>query len=98
MLPDAPLGSGEGFWCKLALRLSEFWDWVDRRQIDAHAISALTMFGTIKLSLWAMAFAEHSNRPGLEVAAIIAAIGTPWAALQAAVIKFVFDARTESFK
>lgn len=92
------IGSGAGFWCKVALRFSEFWDWVDARQIDAHVVSALTLYGTVKISLWAMAFAEHGDRPGLEVAAIIAAVSTPWAALQAAVIKFVFEARTTSFK
>lgn len=86
-----------GFWCRTVHHLSQFWDWVDERQIDAHAVNAITMYGTVKITTWAMRFAENGDRPGIEVAAIIAAVSGPWAVLQAALVKFVFEARKGSF-
>ena len=88
----------KGWLCVVALRASQFWDFVDRRQLDAHAVSVVALAGTIMTSIWGWEFAWQSTRPGLEVAAILAALGGPWAALQAAVIKFVFDARASSFE
>jgi hypothetical protein len=51
------------------------------------------MFGTIKLTDWAMSFASKSDGTGVEIAAIIASVTAPYMALQAAAIKFYFDAR-----
>lgn len=79
------------------MRASQAWDWIDRRQIDAHLVNAVTLYGTIKITSWAMHFAEHADRPGIEVAAILAAVGGPWAILQGAMVKFVFDARRGTF-
>lgn len=87
-----------GWLCWLAWRASQAWDWIDRRQVDAHVISAVVLYGSIKITGWAMDFAHHGDRPGIEVAAIIAAVVTPWSALQAAAIKFVFETRTKSFE
>jgi hypothetical protein len=87
-----------GWLCWVAARASQAWDWVDRRQIDAHVVNAVTLCGTINITTWAMKFAEHGDRPGIEVAAIIAAVTAPWAALQAAMVRFVFDARKTSFE
>lgn len=81
----------------LAKRFSQCWDWVDRRQIDAHVVSFVVLWISIKITFWAMSYAQEGNRPGLEVAAIIAAIVGPWAALQGAVIKFVFATRQGSY-
>lgn len=70
------------------------WDWVDRRQIDKHALSVGIFYGTVKLTEWAMLYAAaHPDKPGIDIAAIIAAITAPYMALQAAAIKFYFDAR-----
>ncbi len=71
-----------------------FWDWVDDRDIDKGFISLVILYGTWEITRWAMAYAEHGQRPGLEVAAIIAAVTAPYAALQMAAIKFYFEART----
>lgn len=88
----------DGFFCILALRARQFWDWIDRRQIDAYAVSFVILYGTIKITEWAMAFADlHPDKPGLEIAAILGAIMVPWSALQTASIKFLFDARQRSF-
>lgn len=75
------------------------WDWIDRRQIDAYAVSLVILYGTVDIMRWAMRFAEtHSDKSGLEIAAIIAAIVTPYSALQAAAIKFLFEARKGTFE
>lgn len=73
------------------------WDWIDKRDIDKHVVSMAVLFGTIKVTEWSMMFASlHADKPGIEIAAIIAAVTTPYMALQAAVIKFYFDSRPTS--
>lgn len=83
-----------GWLCRLALRASQAWDFIDRRQIDAHVVSVVIMFGTIKVTAWAMAFAAaHADKPGADIALVIAAVLGPYSLLQGAAIKFYFDAR-----
>jgi len=75
--------------------LQRLWDWIDSRDIDKHVLSVGIFYGTVKLSSWAMAFAMlHADKPGIEIAAIIAAVTAPYMALQAAAISFYFKART----
>ena len=91
--------SDRGPLCWLAMRAGQFWDFIDKRQIDAHAYSVAILWGTVKITGWCMDYAtQMHDRPGLEVAAVIGAIIAPWSALQAAAIKFLFDARAGSFK
>lgn len=85
--------SDKGWLCWVALRAAQFWDFIDKRDIDKHAISMAILYGTVKITTWAMHFAEDGNRPGIEVAAIIGAVAAPYMALQAAAIKWYFDAR-----
>ncbi len=81
--------------CWLALRAGQFWDFVDKRDIDKHAVSLCILYGTVRVLEWAMAFtAAHPDKPGLEIAAIVGAVSAPYMALQAAAIRFYFDART----
>lgn len=90
--------SDKGFLCWVALRAAQFWDWIDRRQIDAYAVSAIILYGTIRITEWAMAFVDkHPDKPGLEVAAIIGAVMVPWTAMQGAAVKFLFEARKGTF-
>ena len=80
--------------CWAALRMSELWDWIDARDIDKHAVSVAIMLGTYKLTDWAMNYAwTNPGKPGLELAAVIAAVTGPYMALQAAAIAFYFNAR-----
>lgn len=73
--------------------LTRGWDWIDERQIDKHGVSLVVLYGTVTITRWAMSFGESSARPGLEIAAIIAAVTTPYSLLQAAAIAFYFKAR-----
>lgn len=79
--------------CRVALRASQLWDFIDNRQIDAHILTGFIVWGTYQVMAWAAHFAEVSTRPGMEVAAIIAAIMGPWSLVQGAALKFYFDAR-----
>lgn len=89
-------GDDRGWLCWLAMRASQAWDWIDHRQIDKHVVALAILYGTILVTRWAMSYAEHGDRPGLEVAAIVAAVIAPYMALQAVAIKWYFEARSSS--
>lgn len=75
--------------------LTILWDWIDKRDIDKHIVAGLVLWMTFKITDWAMHLAmNHPEKTGLEIAAIIGAIMVPWSALQAAAIKFFFEARS----
>ena len=80
--------------CQIALRAQQFWDWIDKRDIDKHVASVAILIGTGLVTTWAMGYAETAERPGLEVAAIIAAVLAPYMALQAGALAWYFKART----
>lgn len=81
----------KGWLCWLAVRLSELWDFVDRRDIDKHFISIVVMYGTVKITTWAMAYAEKFQ--GANTPLILAAVTAPYMALQAWALKSYFDSR-----
>lgn len=83
-----------GFWCTAALRFGQFWDFIDKRQIDKHAMAWASFGVTSYMIFWCMEFIwAHPERPGLEIGAIIAAMMLPWTPVQGAVIKWYFAAR-----
>jgi len=88
----------KGWARSIAQTVSHVWDWVDKRQIDVTAVSVTILYGSFKILLWSLEYATHANRPGLEVAAIIAAVAGPWSLMQGAALKFIFEARTKSFE
>lgn len=92
-LEDQNLTGWRAATCWIAQRASEFWEWVDKRDLDKHLVSLFILAGTVKITSWAMDFAENGDRPGLEVAAIIGAVVAPYMALQAAAVAFYFRAR-----
>ena len=75
--------------------VTRWWDWVDKRDIDKHAVSLAILYGTVRVTHWAMGYASaETDKSGLEVAAVIAAVSAPYMALQAAALSFYFRART----
>jgi hypothetical protein len=69
-------------------------DWIDKRDVDKHAVSLAVLYGTKVLTDWAMAFAAlHADKSGIELAAIIGAVTGPYMVLQGACIKFYFESR-----
>ena len=74
--------------------ITRWWDWIDSRDIDKHVISVAILWGTVKVTEWAMRYASlETDKSGVEVAAVIAAVCAPYCALQAAAISFYFKAR-----
>jgi hypothetical protein len=61
--------------------------WADRRHIVSvrTAVLAVTVWMTWEVTRWAFGFASSTPLPGIEAAAVIAAVTAPFAALQAAV-------------
>lgn len=91
--PDVP---AVGFFCTLALRFSQLWDFIDKRDIDKHMMSWAVFGITCYMLYWSMEFVwSHPDKPGLEVGAIVAALMLPWTPVQAKVIQWYFDSRTE---
>lgn len=85
----------KGWLCEVAMRCSQAWDFVDKRDLDKHAVSLVILIGTIKVLHWSFAFAEaHMDKSGSELALVIGAVTAPYMALQAAAISFYFKART----
>lgn len=76
--------------------LGALWDWIDKRDIDKHAVAVAVMWGTTRVTEWSMTYAMTypADASSVGSAAIIAAVTGPYMALQAAAIKFYFDART----
>lgn len=70
--------------------MKAFIAWIDRRHFVS--VRGLTMYVTLGLTVYvtleAFRFAYASNLPGIDIAAIIAAVTAPMAALQ----KYTFDA------
>jgi hypothetical protein len=73
--------------------LTEMWDFIDKREIDKHVVSAIIMLGTVKVIRWAMAFAA-AHAADQNTSIIIAAVELPYMALQAAAIQQYFKARS----
>ncbi len=78
--------------CWLARRLTEFWDFFDKRDIDKHLMAWATFYVTVALTSWAKQYVEdHADKPGLELAAVIGAALLPWTPVQSFVIKWYFE-------
>lgn len=82
--------------CRIAQYMSLFWDFVDKRDIEKHAMAWAIVLATIKFGFWTMDFARYSERPGMDIAAIIGAIWLPWSGVQAMVVRWYFTARTDA--
>lgn len=87
----------KGLLCALALRAGQFWDFIDKRAIDKHLMAWGMFFITWYLLDWTLDYIyQHPQKSGLEIGAIVAAYMVPWTPLQAAVIKWYFEARPQS--
>ena len=75
------LGKG---WQRVYIIGEALWDWVDNRAIVRRIAFFMVMYLVFKTLEWTLDFAATSPRPGMEVAAIIAAVWAPITALQAA--------------
>lgn len=58
-------------------KLGMFWDFLDRRGVIQIAVLGVAIWMTWRVSIWAMGYAEESERPGIDIAAVIAAVTGP---------------------
>lgn len=80
--------------CWTARRLSEFWDFIDQRQIDVHLVCWAFLALTGYVVFWAMEYVWlHPDKPGLEVAAIVGAVTLPLTWIMPKIIEQYFKAR-----
>jgi hypothetical protein len=97
MTEELRRNSDHGVWCTLAIRFGQFWDFIDNRDIDKHAMTWATFSVTCYMIYWCMEYVwVHPEKSGLDIAAVIAAIMLPWTPLQGAVIKWYFASRDGS--
>jgi len=81
--------------------LKAFWKWFDSTDIDLWLISVFILYGTWRITSWAMDFATGvyssatTEMSSVGMAAIIAAVTAPYMALQAAAIAFLFKNRSQ---
>ncbi len=69
------------------------WDWIDSRGIVRRIVLGIAMWMTWRVSVWGMAYANSSTLPGVEQAAVIAAVTAPITRFAGAVFKAYLDAR-----
>ena len=101
--------SDHGILCTIALRASQLWDFIDKRDIDKHftalTIIGVMLIGTIRLTEWGMDYADRWIAAeqaghviqGSEIALVLGAVLGPWGltvtGTLAAVVSFYFRAR-----
>ena len=85
-----------------------FWHWVERHHIDSLSVLLLALYLSFHVVHWAISFPydvaayrsadielAEQQFSGTDVAAIIAAVLTPWGLAQAALFKFYMDLRRD---
>lgn len=73
--------------------MTKFWDWIDTRGIVRRVVLGVAVWMTWRVSVWAMGYAEASDKPGVEVAAIIAAATAPVTLFAGSVFKAYVESR-----
>lgn len=75
--------------------MDRFWTWVDKRSVIRRVVLGVTLWMTWRAFAWAAEFAEATDKSGMDVAAIIAAVTAPITYLQAAVFKTYAEGRSQ---
>jgi hypothetical protein len=87
----------KGFWCIVAHRMSEAWDFIDNRDIEKYVLIVWVFAFTTLLSYHLILFADrHMDKSGIELAAVIGAITLPWSWVAKAAVEWFFKARMDS--
>lgn len=78
--------------------VGQFLDFLDRRAVFRRVAFVVVLMGTWRVTDWALGFADRwllSPKAGIDSGAVIAAVTAPFAALQAAVLKWYSEARRD---
>ena len=79
---------------KTAARTSRtFWAWFESHHVDSLAVIIVTLYLTFQVVLWALWFPTETETKltGVERAAILGAVLTPWGIMQGLMFKFYVD-------
>lgn len=74
--------------------ISRWWTFVDERGIVRRTVLGVAIWMTWRVSVWAMGYAETSPRPGVDIAAIIAAVTAPVTLFAGAIFRAYTESRT----
>lgn len=74
--------------------IGRWWTFVDERGIVRRAVLGVAIWMTWRVSVWAMGYAETSPRPGVDIAAIIAAVTAPVTLFAGAIFRAYTESRT----
>ena len=86
---------GDGFWCVVAQRCRDVWDWIDKRDIDKHVASWAVFYATWHIVTEIIKYIQaNPAKSGVEIGAIVAALMVPWSSLQGFALKWYFEARS----
>lgn len=72
------------------------WDWIDSRRVVRRVVLFITLWMTWQAFTWAGVFAMTTDKPGIDVAAIIAAVTAPISILQGYVFQVYAKGRDEA--
>jgi hypothetical protein len=101
--PHTDRPEDKGFWCVVARRAAEFWDFIDERDIDKHvtAVTVLTFiivgtyhvvsWGMDSYSYWVALLQAGKSVPGSDVALVIGAVSAPWTLIVTTVVPFLLS-------
>lgn len=103
--PHVDRAGDKGWLCWAAARAGDFWNFIDKRDIDKHvtaaAIIVFFVIETTKLTEWGLDYANvwlgtaaasptHAVAvPGSEVALVLAAVLGPWSLMVSTVVSLV---------
>ena len=76
-----------------------FWGWAEHHHIDALAVLVVSLWLSVRVVEWAMDMPYDNNTySGTDIAAIIAAVLTPWGLMQSFLFKFYVDLKGKNNK
>lgn len=79
----------------MLVALGQVWDFIDRRGVIRRIVLGIAIWMTWRVSVWAMGYAVDSPRPGIDIAAIIAAVTAPVTVFGGYIFKQYVESRPE---
>jgi len=74
-----------------------FWSWWEEHHVDSLAVLGVSLALTVRVVEWALDYSydEIKGISGMEKAAILGAVLTPWGLMQAALFKFYAELKAK---
>ena len=78
---------------KFVAFFSPLWDWIDQRGIVRRIVLALALWMTWRVTTWSMAYADTTDRDGMQAAALLVAVQAPVTLFCSTVFKAYIEGR-----